>query len=163
METASCGRCRRAEGRRCTCPKRTECTAIRRGRRTERGSCSCGNAYDRENSGFDSGQTPNADLMWIPAEGGDVNLILPARGAGAPHFTHDKDRIYVYTPQGLVSLRYDGTDRRTHLQVKGQGLYFFEEPIAADDIQASPDGQWALAHVMNQLYLLPLPQAAGEA
>jgi Tol biopolymer transport system component len=122
-----------------------------------------GNAYDRENSGFDSGQTPNADLMWIPAEGGDVNLILPARGAGAPHFTHDKDRIYVYTPQGLVSLRYDGTDRRTHLQVKGQGLYFFEEPIAADDIQASPDGQWALAHVMNQLYLLPLPQAAGEA
>lgn len=122
-----------------------------------------GNAYDRENSAFDGGQTPNADLMWIPADGGEVHLILPARGAGAPHFTHDKDRIYVYTPQGLISLRYDGTDRRTHLQVKGQGLYFFEEPIAADDIQASPDGQWALAHVMNQLYLLPMPQVGGEA
>src|SRR5579884_2118291 len=110
-----------------------------------------GNAYDRENSNFDGGQTSNADL------------ILPARGAGGPHFTAEKDRIYVYTPGGLVSLRYDGTDRRTHLQVKGQGLYFFEEPIPADDIVPSPDGQWALAHVMNQLYLLPLPAASGEA
>ncbi len=122
-----------------------------------------GNAYDRENSTFDGGQTSNADLIWIPADGGEANLILPARGAGGPHFTAEKDRIYVYTPGGLVSLRYDGTDRRTHLQVKGQGLYFFEEPIPADDIVPSPDGQWALAHVMNQLYLLPLPAASGEA
>src|ERR1700682_1358203 len=122
-----------------------------------------GNAYDRENSEFDGGQTGNADLVWIPSEGGDANLILPARGAGGPHFTHEKDRIYVYTPQGLVSLRYDGTDRRTHLQVKGQGLYFFEEPTRADDVRASPDGQWVLAHVMNQLYLIAMPVVGGEA
>jgi Tol biopolymer transport system component len=122
-----------------------------------------GNAYDRENSEFDGGQTGNADLVWIPAEGGEANLILPARGSGGPHFTHEKDRIYVYTPQGLVSLRYDGTDRRTHIQVKGQGLYFFEEPIPADDVQPSPDGQWVLAHVMNQLYLIAMPVVGGEA
>ena len=122
-----------------------------------------GNAYDRENSEFDGGQTGNADLVWIPADGGDANLILPARGAGAPHFTHDKDRIYVNTPQGLVSLRLDGTDRRTHLQVKGQGLYFAEEPVPADDIQASPDAQWVLAHVSNQLYLIAMPMVGGEA
>src|ERR1700675_3389825 len=122
-----------------------------------------GNAYDRENSEFDGGQTGNADLVWIPSDGGEANLILPARGAGGPHFTHEKDRIYVYTPQGLVSLRYDGTDRRTHLQVKGQGLYFFEEPIPADDVRASPDGQWVLAHVMNQLYLIAMPVVGGEA
>ena len=122
-----------------------------------------GNVYDRENSGLDFGQTGNADLVWVSSDGGDSNLILPARGAGGPHFANEKDRIYVYTPQGLVSLRYDGTDRRTHLQVKGQGIYFADEPVAADDIQPSPDGQWALAHVMNQLYLLPLPATAGEA
>src|SRR6267378_3554730 len=121
-----------------------------------------GNAYDRENSTFDGGQTENADLIWIPADGGDANLILPARGAGGPHFTNDKDRIYVYTPQGLVSLRYDGTDRRTHLVVKGQGLYFFEEPVPADDIVPSPDGQWVLAHVMNQLYVIAMPVVGGE-
>src|SRR6202166_3635017 len=122
-----------------------------------------GNAYDRENSEFDGGQTGNADLVWIPSEGGEANLILPARGAGGPHFTHEKDRIYVYTPQGLVSLRYDGTDRRTHLQVKGQGLFFAEEPVPADDVQPSPDGQWVLAHVMNQLYLIAMPVVGGEA
>ena len=121
-----------------------------------------GNAYDRENSEFDGGQTANADLIWIPANGGDANLILPARGAGGPHFTHERDRIYVYTPQGLVSLRYDGTDRRTHLQVKGQGIFYAEEPVAADDVQPSPDGQWVLAHVSNQLYLIAMPIVGGE-
>src|SRR5882757_4010901 len=121
-----------------------------------------GNAYDRENSAFDGGQTGNADLVWISADGGESNLILPARGAGGPHFTNDKDRIYVYTPQGLVSLRYDGTDRRTHLVVKGHGLYFAEEPVAADDIVPSPDGQWVLAHVMNQLYVIAMPVVGGE-
>jgi len=122
-----------------------------------------GNAYDRENSEFDGGQTANADLVWIPAEGGDATLILPARGAGGPHFTHEKDRIYVYTPQGLVSLRYDGTDRRTHIQVKGQGIFFAEEPVPADDVQPSPDGQWVLAHISNQLYILAMPMVGGEA
>jgi len=122
-----------------------------------------GNAYDRENSAFDGGQTGNADLVWISADGGEPNLILPARGAGGPHFTNEKDRVYVYTPGGLVSLRYDGTDRRTHLQVKGQGLYFFEEPIPADDLIPSPDGQWVLAHVQNQLYVMAMPPVGGEA
>ncbi|HET9994320.1 MAG TPA: amidohydrolase family protein [Candidatus Acidoferrum sp.] len=121
-----------------------------------------GNAYDHENSEYDFGQLAGTDLVWISADGGDANLILPARGAGGPHFTAEKDRIYVSTPQGLVSLRYDGTDRRTHIQVKGQGV-FAEEPVAADDIQPSPDGQWVLAHVMNQLYLIAMPVVGGEA
>jgi Tol biopolymer transport system component len=121
-----------------------------------------GNAYDRENSEFDGGQTNNAELIWIPAEGGDASLILPARGAASPHFTKDKERIYFSTPQGLVSVRYDGTDRRTHLAVKGQGLYFAEEPVPADSIKASPDGQWVLAQVMNQLYLAAMPVVGGE-
>ena len=122
-----------------------------------------GNAYDRENSEFDGGQTDNDDLIWISAEGGQPNLILPARGAGGPHFTNEKDRIYVDTPTGLVSLRYDGTDRRTHLQVKGQGIYFAEEPVPADDLVPSPDGQWVLAHVQNQLYIVAMPPVGGEA
>src|SRR6516225_3045470 len=68
-----------------------------------------------------------------------------------------------YKPCPLTIKCYDGTDRRTHLIVKGQGLYFFEEPIPANVIQPSPDGQYALAHVMIQLYVMPLPAAAGEA
>ena len=122
-----------------------------------------GNAYDRENSEFDGGQTENDDLIWVSADGGEANLILPARGAGGPHFTNEKERIYVYTPGGLVSLRYDGSDRRTHLQVKGQGIYYAEEPVSADDLVPSPDGQWVLAHVQDQLYVVAMPNVGGEA
>ncbi len=121
-----------------------------------------GNAYDRENDNFDGGQAPNPDLVWISADGGEPNLILPARGAGGPHFTHEKDRIYVYTPGGLVSLRYDGTDRHTHLIVKGSGIYFADEPVPADDLVPSPDGQWVLAHVQNQLYVIAMPPPGGD-
>src|ERR1700691_637028 len=89
----------------------------------------------------ETGKLPNAFLVWIPADGGDANLILPSRGSGGAHFTHEKDRIYVNTPGGLVSLRYDGTDRRTHLIL---------------------DGEWVLAHVQNQLYVIALPVVGGE-
>ncbi|HYL11150.1 MAG TPA: amidohydrolase family protein [Candidatus Acidoferrales bacterium] len=122
-----------------------------------------GSAYDREMSGFDFGRPRGGDLIWIPAEGGSANLIIPARGAGKPHFTHEKDRIYLYTPTGLISLRYDGTDRRTHLQVKGGGIYSAEEPVPASDVRVSPDGHWVLAHIMNQLYITAMPEVGGEA
>ena len=38
-----------------------------------------------------------------------------------------------------------------------------KEPIPADDLVPSPDGQWVLAHVQNQLYLLAMPAVGGEA
>ena len=113
----------------------------------------------------DFGMGPNADLVWLPAAGGDTNLILPARGAGKPHFGPEKDRIYVYTEGGLISLRYDGTDRRTHLKVVGK-VWFpspeREQGAPADDVRISPDGQWALAEVSHQVYAVALPRMGGE-
>src|SRR5207253_1928098 len=70
---------------------------------------------------------------------------------------------YLYTRGGLISLRYDGTDRRTHLQVKSPPLGFSDEPDPADDVLASPDGNWVLAHIMNQLYVTAMPEVGGEA
>src|SRR5262249_30294977 len=103
------------------------------------------------------------DLIWLSADGGPANLVIPARGAGKPHFTHEKDRIYLYTQGGLISLRYDGTDRRTHLQVKEPPLGFNDEPGPADNVMVSPDGNWVLAHIMNQLYVMAMPVVGGEA
>lgn len=122
-----------------------------------------GSAYDHMVRPGDFGQAPGLDLIWIPAGGGDATLIIPARGVGSPHFTHEKDRIYLYSRQGLISLRFDGTDRRTHLQVKGIGLYAAEEPVPASEMLASPDGRWVLAHVMNHLYVVAMPEVGGEA
>lgn len=122
-----------------------------------------GNAYDRDNSTFDFGIAGSPDLIWLSADGGPANLIIPARGAGKPHFTNEKDRIYLYTQGGLISLRYDGTDRRTHLQVKAPPLGFSDEPGPADNVMVSPDGNWALAHILNQLYVMAMPVVGGEA
>ena len=101
------------------------------------------------------------DLIWLPADGGDATLVVPARGVGAPHFTDDPDRIYVYSNQGLISLRYDGTDRRTHLKVTGPGR-FSTTPPAAEAVQIRPDGKWALAKVNKQLWVVAVPPATGE-
>src|SRR5262249_31780973 len=48
---------------------------------------------------FDEGPSAGTDLVWFSAEGGDANLILPARGASRPHFASDSERIYVTTPE----------------------------------------------------------------
>lgn len=102
------------------------------------------------------------DLIWIPAEGGDGELIVPARGMGSPHFTSEADRILVYSREGLISLRYDGTDRRTHLKVTGKKEPPDPEPPPAQDVLMRPDGAWALAQVNGQLYVIAVPVVGGE-
>ena len=119
---------------------------------------------EKAESPFDFGAGPGLDLVWVPSSGGETHLIIPARGASRPHFGPEPDRVYVTTPAGLVSMRFDGTDRRTHVRVSRQGRYLRStgaEP--ADVILLRPDGKWALALVNNQVYLLALPQFGGEA
>jgi Tol biopolymer transport system component len=115
----------------------------------------------RNESVFDSSAV--LDLIAVPAEGGEAMLISPARGASRPHFSKDADRIYLTTPGGLVSMRFDGTDRRTHVNVVGKSGYSPNQPISADEIVISPDGRWALALVSTQLYVLAIPHFGGEA
>ncbi len=120
-----------------------------------------GPIHERVHRPFDFGQVPGMDLIWIPSEGGDARLIIPSRGLGKPHFARDPQRIYVHSDQGLLSIRLDGTDRREHVKITGPGLYFNEKPVPADDIRIRPDGQWALAHVGNQLYVAAVPEWAA--
>ena len=115
---------------------------------------------ERHESAFDS--VANLDLVWVPSQGGDPTVISPARGANRPHFADDPERIYFTTSGGLVSMRFDGTDRRTHLAVTGKNGYSPNMPDSAQMIIARPDGRWALALVTNQLYLLALPRFGGE-
>ncbi|MFN9425032.1 amidohydrolase, partial [Gemmatimonas sp.] len=61
-----------------------------------------------------------AELVWLPATGGAVNLIMPAGGMSTPHFPRDSTRIFAYSVSGgLQSFRWDGTDIKTHLRVTG--------------------------------------------
>ena len=117
----------------------------------------------RVERGYDYGGNRGAgdELVWIPAEGGDLNLIVPARGVVGPHFGPEQDRVYVYSDRGLSSLRFDGTDRRAHIKIVGTG--WVSEPTPAQDARISPDGRHALALVHQQLYLVAVPRIGGDA
>lgn len=108
------------------------------------------------------------DLAWVPFDvpsGGPARaeLIAPSRGLARPHFGPEADRVYVASGEGLVSMRYDGSDKRVHLVVKGPGLYFAAEPVPASDLRIRPDGKWVLAHVSNRFYAVALPPIGGTA
>jgi Tol biopolymer transport system component len=122
-----------------------------------------GSTRDREEAMGGFGGQGGLDVVWIPKDGGEPRLIVPARGVGKPHFTDDNDRVYVYSGQGLQSFRFDGTDRRTHVKVVGKNLTGAPQPPAARDVRISPNGKQALALVNDQLYLLDIPVTGGDA
>ncbi len=114
-------------------------------------------SYDRLYRENDWGWTLGSDLVWFDRRGGNPTLIAPSRGFQRPHFGPEPDRIYLYSGNaGLSSIRYDGTDRRNHLTVKGAGILLTDEEVSADEVRLSPDGTHALALHANQLYLIRL-------
>ena len=122
-------------------------------------------SHERMHREFDFGAPASADVIWLPANGGPATTIIPARGYGPPHFGPESDRIHLYVAanpfgaaegSGLMSVRYDGTDRRMLLSATGPGIYSAEGEVGAADIRLSPDGRHALIHHANQLYLARL-------
>jgi len=105
------------------------------------------------------------DLVWIPATGGAATFISGLTNAARPHFTADTTRVWVYeSGDGLVSMRWDGSDRKAHLKVTGfqvPGGGPNAQPRQASELHASPDGRRALAVVDNKLFVVPLPMTGG--
>ncbi|HEY7409594.1 MAG TPA: amidohydrolase family protein [Vicinamibacteria bacterium] len=128
-----------------------------------------GSRYMRVRSPIDFPGVLPLDVVWVPAQGGEATLVAPSRGLGKPHFGPEADRIYLYAGgdeggAGLVSMRFDGTDRREHLKVTGPGAYSDEKPVGASDVRISPDGNWVVAHAQgSQLYVMPMPRLGGAA
>ena len=103
------------------------------------------------------------EFVWIPAEGGEATMISPTGDRSDPHFTDDQNRIFVYgTEDGLVSMRWDGTDIREHVKVVGPQLPGAENPVPASVVKMAPEGDRALAQVMNNLYVVTVPLVGGE-
>ncbi len=103
------------------------------------------------------------EFVWVPATGGDLQLVAPAGDRSAPHFSGSSDRIYAFSrSEGLVSFRWDGTDEKQHLKVVGAKLPGAEEPMRASLVLLSPAGGKALAAVVNDLYVVTVPYVGGE-
>lgn len=123
------------------------------------------------------------ELAWIPAEGGQVTVIDKAKGRSVPHFTKVDDRIYLSKGKILLSIRWDGTDEKEHLNLSGITTYgssildFHDdngshsllsaseaapEPkdksSAPSIIKISPDGTTALAKINNDIYTVTVPR-----
>ena len=63
-------------------------------------------------------------FVWVPSDGiepAEPEVISPTGIRDVMHFAADEpDRIYAYSPiEGLVSFRWDGTDVKSHLLVRG--------------------------------------------
>jgi Tol biopolymer transport system component len=101
------------------------------------------------------------DLIWLSAQGGDSHLIAAAHGV-RPHFGAEKDRIYLTSGRELVSLRWDGTERRTIAKYVGASPMDRADPFTISGIMLNPDGKSALALYRTQLYLIAIPQVGGD-
>ncbi len=115
-------------------------------------------SHGREVTGVPGGTS--LDLRYIPAGGGASKLIAPVQGGRFPHFTKDSERVFMTTGQGLVSIRLDGYDRRTHLRVTGKG----SPPNFpnASVIKLSPEGDRAFVELQGQHYIVTVPKIGKE-
>ena len=103
------------------------------------------------------------NIVWVSDEGGDWQMVAPTDGRSAPHFSSDPERIYLYHAEdGLVSIRWDGTDEQAHVQVTGLREDGRAEPVRATVALISPDERRALALVDNSVYVLEVPVVGGE-
>ncbi len=99
------------------------------------------------------------EFVWVPAAGGAVTLIAPTGSRDVAHFRQDQpDRIYAYSPaEGLVSFRWDGTDVKQHLQVRGGGGFG-----GTPDLDQSVGGGEALPRRVFPVFLEDSAQAPAE-
>jgi hypothetical protein len=103
------------------------------------------------------------DIVQIPAAGGDATLVAPTDGRTRPHFTQDPDRIYLFHGQnGVVSIRWDGTDEKSHVKVVGNTRPGATQPNPASVTLMAPRGDRALAQVNTDLYVVTVPRIGGE-
>ena len=105
-----------------------------------------------------AGSELNFELRWMPAAGGSQSPITMVADVGAlpqggyPHFTPDTSRVFFHEEAGLVSVRWDGSDRKVVLAG------------AAPRTLLSPDGVRVLSQAgrRRQIYMFELPQVADS-
>ena len=114
------------------------------------------------------------DIVWFNSRGGESQFISKAKGRTNPHFISGDDRIYLHNGNnGLVSIRWDGSDEKKHVQIEGITTYgssvyddhhllsdksqAVRKPSKAEIILKSPKGPYALAKINNDIYVTTIP------
>jgi Tol biopolymer transport system component len=119
-------------------------------------------AETRRRTYMEYGQWREAELVVMPLDGATPRVLATGRMGGTPHFAAEPGEVLVNTGEGVEAISLADGARRVVTQAVGPGWYFSEGSAAADDLRVSPDGQWALAQIGQQLHLYRLA-APGEA
>ncbi|MEX2467922.1 MAG: amidohydrolase family protein [Gemmatimonadota bacterium] len=115
-----------------------------------------------ENTGAGAGSSAD-ELIWIPATGGAASVVMPTGNRSRPHFAGDAERIWMFrSPDQLVSVRWDGTEEKTHVRVRGERVTGQDEAQSPSSIVMAPTGDLALAHILNHVYTVTVPEV-GQA
>ena len=118
------------------------------------------------------GATAELEYVWLPATGGSPSRIQwlgggeTEQGRHSPHIGPDPERVYVWTgPEGLMSMRFDGTDQKTIVKVTGPaapGLPPGTPPPPPEEVILSPNGTRALVRATGNVYLITVPLVGGD-
>jgi imidazolonepropionase-like amidohydrolase/Tol biopolymer transport system component len=108
------------------------------------------------------------EYIWLPSSGGAVTRITfvaggpTQQGRQAPHMGPDPDRIYVWAgADGLLSMRYDGTDIKPVVKVTAPSTGGPGRPPTPDEVLLSPDGKRALVRANRNVYMITVPPIGG--
>lgn len=119
-------------------------------------------------------------LVWVDAQkGGNTHPIKKAQQLSQPHFIENEDRIYLnHSEKGLVSIRWDGTDLKSYINVEGITVYGSayndqhllsdaptapeKKPSKASVLLKAPKGNYALAQINNDIYVVTVPYIGAE-
>ena len=111
------------------------------------------------------GGAPGTEIVWVSANpdgsgGGPATLIAPTDGRANPHFVEEKDRIHLFRfPDALVSIRWDGTDEKEHVKVRGPTPQGSTQGLSPSTIEMAPRGDQALAEIQREIYTVTVPRA----
>jgi imidazolonepropionase-like amidohydrolase/Tol biopolymer transport system component len=102
-----------------------------------------------------------ADLIQIALDdaGQPPRVITSGLMLSGAQFTAERDVVYVNLVDGLYRVPLNGDKPKRVLHVTGPTWYFVDGTANADGIKISPDGNWALAQITQQLYLIQIPAA----
>ncbi|NNF04078.1 MAG: amidohydrolase, partial [Rhodothermales bacterium] len=104
------------------------------------------------------------EIIWLPANpesggGSRTRVIGPTDGRSGPHFVEGSDRIWMRrSPDALVSLRWDGTDEKTHVKVRGPSPEGMSSRLSPSTLRMAPRGDLALAEIQRHIYTVTVPE-----
>jgi Tol biopolymer transport system component len=126
--------------------------------------------FESDELGFAEPSSSHADLMWMPASGGNATPItrleylsrLDPPYWGVPHFGPDTARLLLFDPNanGLYSMRLDGSDRELIARASQRPWNSNgEEPVS--DLILSPKGGYAAILGGQNMWLATLTPGAN--